>query len=223
MSDELHHVMPLSRHRTGCDLRSHGDKCTCGVDAEQLRGASEASIRQESNSPAARSERPTGDAPPALGEDVTDERKRIFGLVEDLVDAAVRYSEGGDPLNKELHAAEVAARDAVRDAIDAALKGRVMSSGLSASSADEVAALRSTVENKEAHLNVLLGAVNEACAIIELGDQRLLASDGDAGGQPPDLSLAEWRKLYVTLERVRGLTASPVRAQKLFAAIDAAR
>lgn len=49
----------------------------------------------------------------------------------------------------------------------------------------------------------LLKAINAACAIIETGDQRLLAGDGPAGGQPPDLSLAEWRKLYVTLDKAR--------------------
>jgi hypothetical protein len=45
-------------------------------------------------------------------------------------------------------------------------------------------------------------AINAACAIIEMGDQRLLARDGDAYG-PPDLTLAEWRKLYVTLDKAR--------------------
>jgi hypothetical protein len=45
--------------------------------------------------------------------------------------------------------------------------------------------------------------LNIACAIIELGDQRLLAGDGPAGGQPPELSLAEWRKLYSTLDHAR--------------------
>lgn len=49
----------------------------------------------------------------------------------------------------------------------------------------------------------LLDAINKACAIIELGDQRLLASDGPAGGQPPDLTLKEWRTLYVTLDNAR--------------------
>jgi hypothetical protein len=56
----------------------------------------------------------------------------------------------------------------------------------------------------------LRAAINTACAIIELGDQRLLASDGDAGGQPPELSLAEWRTLYVTLDSARAsLRATP--------------
>ena len=46
-------------------------------------------------------------------------------------------------------------------------------------------------------------AINKACAIIERGDLRLLASDGPAGGQPPELSLAEWRDLYATLDAAR--------------------
>lgn len=55
-------------------------------------------------------------------------------------------------------------------------------------------------EGREA---ALLAAINKACGIIELGDQRLLAGDGPAGGQPPELSLAEWRTLYVTLDKAR--------------------
>lgn len=46
-------------------------------------------------------------------------------------------------------------------------------------------------------------AITKACGIIELGDERLLASDGPAGGQPPDLNLQEWRELYVTLDEAR--------------------
>ena len=49
----------------------------------------------------------------------------------------------------------------------------------------------------------LLAAIDAACAIIETGDNRLLASDGPAGGQPPDLSLTEWRTLYRTLNKAR--------------------
>lgn len=49
----------------------------------------------------------------------------------------------------------------------------------------------------------LTKAIDEACGIIEVGDQRLLVSDGPAGGQPPELSLAEWRKLYTVLDRAR--------------------
>jgi hypothetical protein len=54
----------------------------------------------------------------------------------------------------------------------------------------------------------LTKAVNEACALIELGDQRLLAGDGPAGGRPPELSLEEWRRLYVTLDRARKTRAT---------------
>jgi hypothetical protein len=44
-------------------------------------------------------------------------------------------------------------------------------------------------------------ALERACGIIETGDRRLMASDGPAGGQPPDISLREWRTMYVTLSR----------------------
>lgn len=49
----------------------------------------------------------------------------------------------------------------------------------------------------------LLDAINTACAIIETGDNRLMAADGPCGDQPPALSLAEWRQLYVTLDNAR--------------------
>ncbi len=57
-------------------------------------------------------------------------------------------------------------------------------------------------ETREARL---LRAINEACAIIELGDDRLMAGDGPCGNQPPDLSLDDWRKLYETLDAARTL------------------
>lgn len=46
-------------------------------------------------------------------------------------------------------------------------------------------------------------AIEDVCRIIERGDERLLASDGPCGGQPPDIDLAEWRTLYVTLDNAR--------------------
>lgn len=46
-------------------------------------------------------------------------------------------------------------------------------------------------------------ALDVACGIIEVGDQRLLASDGLAGNQPPDISLVEWRRLYKLIDRAR--------------------
>lgn len=49
----------------------------------------------------------------------------------------------------------------------------------------------------------LRAAIEKACAIIERGDQRLLALDGPCGGEPPALTLAEWRELYVILDRAR--------------------
>lgn len=46
-------------------------------------------------------------------------------------------------------------------------------------------------------------ALRQACEIIEMGDARLLASDGPAGNQPPDLTLDEWRQLYSILDMAR--------------------
>lgn len=52
--------------------------------------------------------------------------------------------------------------------------------------------------------------LERACEIVEMGDQRLLASDGPAGNQPPDLSLSEWRELYVAISTAReALTLPP--------------
>lgn len=49
----------------------------------------------------------------------------------------------------------------------------------------------------------LLAAINRAAQIIELADERNLANDGPAGGFPPQMTLAEWRDLYVTLDNAR--------------------
>lgn len=38
--------------------------------------------------------------------------------------------------------------------------------------------------------------LEQIARIIEVGVQRLLMCDGPAGGQPPDISLAEWRRMY---------------------------
>ena len=46
-------------------------------------------------------------------------------------------------------------------------------------------------------------AIDRACKIIERGDDRLLASDGPCGGQPPAITLDEWRELYRVLDRER--------------------
>lgn len=40
------------------------------------------------------------------------------------------------------------------------------------------------------------------CEMLELGDQRLLAGDGPAGGQRPDLSPEEWGKVYRACKRI---------------------
>lgn len=50
----------------------------------------------------------------------------------------------------------------------------------------------------------LLKAIDQACAIIERADARLLATDGPCGGLPPDMTLAEWKELYSTLDKARG-------------------
>jgi hypothetical protein len=49
----------------------------------------------------------------------------------------------------------------------------------------------------------LLKAINRAAQIIETADERNLANDGPAGGFPPQMTLAEWRDLYVTLDNAR--------------------
>lgn len=40
--------------------------------------------------------------------------------------------------------------------------------------------------------------------MLELGDNRLLACDGPAGGQLPDLSPEEWGKVYRACKRIAG-------------------
>lgn len=46
-------------------------------------------------------------------------------------------------------------------------------------------------------------AIEDACRIIERGDERLLHIDGPCNNLPPDISLAEWRTMYVTLDNAR--------------------
>lgn len=55
------------------------------------------------------------------------------------------------------------------------------------------------VERSE--IRAILLSIDEAKHIIETGDQRLLASDGPVGNQPPDISLDEWRAMYLQIER----------------------
>lgn len=52
-------------------------------------------------------------------------------------------------------------------------------------------------------------AVQEACTIIETADARNLHGDGPAGGQPPQMTLAEWRRLYKVLDQARQGAARP--------------
>lgn len=49
----------------------------------------------------------------------------------------------------------------------------------------------------------VLRLIEDACEIIETADERLLAVDGPCGGLPPDMSLKEWRDLYVKLINAR--------------------
>ncbi len=52
-------------------------------------------------------------------------------------------------------------------------------------------------------------AIKRACEIIETADARLLATDGPCGGLPPNMSLDEWRELYVTLDEWRNTPNKP--------------
>lgn len=47
--------------------------------------------------------------------------------------------------------------------------------------------------------------IERACQIIETADARLLSIDGPINGLPPDMSLSEWRRLYLYLDRARKL------------------
>ena len=58
-------------------------------------------------------------------------------------------------------------------------------------------------ERQDVTVARLRRAIDRACFIIETGDQRLLAADGPAGNQPPDLRLDEWRELYRILDSTR--------------------
>lgn len=59
------------------------------------------------------------------------------------------------------------------------------------------------IDSLERKLTLAVKAIGTACGIIELGDQRLLANDGPAGGQPPAISLNEWKQLYRALDKAR--------------------
>lgn len=58
---------------------------------------------------------------------------------------------------------------------------------------------------ERAEIRAIMLSIDEAKHIIETGDQRLLASDGPAGNQPPDISLDEWRAMYLQIERAHKL------------------
>lgn len=49
----------------------------------------------------------------------------------------------------------------------------------------------------------VLPRVRAACALIELGDQRLMAQDGPCGNQPPKMDVKEWHTMYVHLDLAR--------------------
>lgn len=57
-------------------------------------------------------------------------------------------------------------------------------------------------------VKALQKAIRTACEIIETGDQRLLANDGPCGGQPPDISLDEWRRMYRVLNATRNASST---------------
>jgi hypothetical protein len=54
-----------------------------------------------------------------------------------------------------------------------------------------------------AEVRRLRDAVSDACGIIEIGDQRLLASDGPVNNMPPEITLAEWKEMYSVLNGTR--------------------
>ena len=57
----------------------------------------------------------------------------------------------------------------------------------------------------------VIEAAQTVVRMLELGDERLLASDGPAGGQLPDLSPDEWGKVYRACKIVaKGLTKADV-------------
>jgi hypothetical protein len=60
-----------------------------------------------------------------------------------------------------------------------------------------------TLHRYRRRVAALQRAIRVACEIIELGDERLLAGDGPAGGRPPQLSLDEWRRMYRVLDATR--------------------
>lgn len=98
------------------------------------------------------------------------------------------------------HASETAARYAT-DA--AALRALVKPAG------ENPAALRTLQANNtrlRGEVWVLRQAVELACAMIERGDDRLLAADGPCGNRPPDLTLDEWRDMYRALYAARQYT-----------------
>lgn len=73
--------------------------------------------------------------------------------------------------------------------------------------AQEIQSLRKAVDAAKGYMTGGAKLLDRAIEIIETGDQRLLASDGPAGGRPPDITLAEWRELYETLVDARRMAA----------------
>lgn len=50
--------------------------------------------------------------------------------------------------------------------------------------------------------------------LLELGDQRLLASDGPVAGKLPDLSPEEWGRIYAACFRIIRVALYPARAAR---------
>ena len=67
---------------------------------------------------------------------------------------------------------------------------------------------------KKTHKDDVLLELDTAISIIKVADARNMAND-HAGGLPPDMSLAEWKKLYRSLVRARGFHYEQERMNKV--------
>lgn len=67
---------------------------------------------------------------------------------------------------------------------------------------DHTEPARGTSMHSTRHVEELKKDAAIVTGMLELGDQRLLASDGPAGGQLPELSPEEWGKVYRACKRI---------------------
>lgn len=58
-------------------------------------------------------------------------------------------------------------------------------------------------------LRVAREKVARAAEIVETGDSRLMAVDGPCGGLPPDITLKEWREMYLCMSAALAQLAEP--------------